>query len=150
MVPAVTAVVFPRELRVKPWTDPTVAGDGFPANSVYVEALWVGVIGPTAAWALRRLAAMVIARPGGATVDLAELGVSLGIGSSVSRHSSVSRTLGRLVSFGLASWDGEVLRVRQVVPPLSSRQLSRLTPSMAAVHDRMVSARHERDGMGVV
>lgn len=83
-------------------------------------------------------------------MDLAELGVSLGIGSSVSRHSTVSRSLGRLVSFGLASWDGEVLRVRQVVPPLSRRQLSGLTPSLAAVHDRMVSARRERDGMGVV
>jgi hypothetical protein len=48
VVPAVTAVVFPRELRVEPWADPTGARDGFPASSVYVEALWASSPGSRA------------------------------------------------------------------------------------------------------
>lgn len=145
-----TAPLFPRQVRVEPWVDPAVDGEGFPAGSAYVEALWLGVIGPTAAWTLRRLAALVTVRPAGATVDLGELGASLGVGSSVAANSTMSRTIGRLVSFKLASWDGEVLRVRRVVPPLSRRQVSRLTPSLVVVHDRMVSAGRGFDGLGVV
>lgn len=148
VVLAVTAPVFPRQLRVEPWVDPAIDRVGFPAASPYVEALWVSAIGPTAAWAFRRLAAVVAVRPEGTSVDLGVLGVSLGVGSNVSRHSTVSRAIGRLVSFRLASCDGEVLRVRQTVPPLSRRQLSRLTPSLLAVHERMVSI-GGRDGVGM-
>jgi hypothetical protein len=133
---------------VAPWIDPAPAGRRFPVSSAYVEACWLGVIGPTAAWTLRRLSAVVQGRPNGVWVDLPELAQGLGVGRSTRRNSVLSRTIDRLVSFGLASWDGEVLRIPEAVPPLTTRQVSRLTPSLARVHERMLQA--GRDGAGVV
>ncbi|MEW6474299.1 MAG: hypothetical protein AB1679_18765 [Actinomycetota bacterium] len=106
------------------------------------------MIGPTAAWTLRRLAAVVAERPEGVWVDLPDLAQSLGVGRSTSRSSVLSRTIDRLVSFRLASWDGDVLRIRQTVPPLTARQASRLTPPLTRLHERVVQA--GRDGLEVV
>lgn len=141
----------PRSLEptvvVRPLSDPMVERAGFPVDSPYVEELWLSVLGPSATWALRRLAALTAARPEGVQVDLAEFGRSLGLGAGIGRNSVMSRTVERLVSFGVAAWDGDDLLVRQKVPPLSARQLSRLSPALVGLHRRLVATRTPEVGV---
>jgi hypothetical protein len=84
---------------------------------------------------------MAASRPEGVQVDLAEFGRSLGLGSGIGRNSVMSRTVERLVAFGVAAWDGDELLVRQAVPPLSARQLSRLSPALVGLHRHLVAVR---------
>ncbi len=128
-------------IMVRPLIDPVVDPLGFPVGSAYVEGLWLGILGPSATWALRRLGATVTAHREGVAVDLAELGASIGLGSGVSPNSSIVRTVKRLVSFSVAAWQGNDLLVRRVVAPLTMRQLGRLSPSLVALHHRMVDSR---------
>lgn len=123
----------------------------FPVRSVYAEALWLPIIGPSATWALRRLAALVEQAGSSETVwlDLGRFGIELGIGGGVGRHSTVRRTLRRLVQFGLAMWDGDVLFVRCTVPPLSSGQLLRLPSSLCRMHAAMTSNHPDRANKAV-
>ena len=41
---------------VRPWIDPVVDPIGYDPHGRYVELFWLGVLGPTATWLLRRLA----------------------------------------------------------------------------------------------
>jgi hypothetical protein len=132
------------KLMVRPLVDPVVDRLGFPVMSAYVEGLWLSVLGPSATWALRRLGAMVTARPDGVAIDLAEFGLSLGLGSGIGSNSSIVRTVKRLVSFRVAAWQGNDLLVRRVVAPLTMRQLARLSPSLVALHHRIVDSQRAR------
>jgi len=134
-------------LVIRPLTDRGVEQAGFPVDSPYVEGLWLSVLGPSATWALRRLSALAAARPEGVEVDLAEFGRSLGLGSGSGRSSVISRSIERLVTFGVAAWDGDALLVRQAVPPLSPRQLSRLSPALVGLHRRLVAPRTPEVGV---
>jgi hypothetical protein len=132
--------LFPLELVVLPWRDQHVEAMSFPIGHAYVETLWLPIAGPTATWTLRRLGVWALACPDGVSVVLLELAESLGVGSSVGASSTMQRTLRRLVRFGLARWDGR-LWVRTAVPPLSARQVDRLSPALRRAHERMVAAR---------
>jgi hypothetical protein len=132
--------VFPLQLRVVALADPVVEAVGFAVHDVYVELLWLPVIGPSTTWLVRRLGWWVEACPDGVTVQLAELAGWLGIGSSVGPSSTVQRSLRRLVRFGLASWQGQ-LAVRTMLPPLSERHLSRLSPALQEAHLRLIAGR---------
>ena len=46
-----------RSIVVRPWLDPVVDDHGFDPRSRYVEEFWLGVLGPTATWLIRRLVA---------------------------------------------------------------------------------------------
>ena len=70
---AVDEIVFPAEFRVDVLADPVVEAVGFPVQHVYVELMWLPVIGPSTAWLLRRLGWWLEACPDGLTVQLAEL-----------------------------------------------------------------------------
>ena len=59
-------------LRVVPWPDPIIDQLGFDPRSSYVETYWLGTLGPSTTWLLRRIAHgfdaradRVRARPGG-------------------------------------------------------------------------------------
>jgi hypothetical protein len=110
----------------------------FPVQHPYVEMLWLPVIGPSAAWMLRRLAGWASAFPDGTTVVLPELSESLGLGATSGAASSVQRTLRRLVMFRLARWS-DVLEVRTTVPAVSERQLARMSSGLVHAHDRMTA-----------
>ena len=46
-------------VRVVPWPDPVVEEHGHDPRSAYVERYWLGLLGPTATWLVRRLASLV-------------------------------------------------------------------------------------------
>jgi hypothetical protein len=137
---AATEPLFPFEIVVVAWHDPVIDTVGFPVTHPYVETLWLPVIGPSTTWALRRLGVWAAACPDGVSVPLQELAGSLGIGAGVAPSAPIQRTLRRLVQFGLARWNGR-LSVRTTVPPLSARQLDRLSPALRRAHERMVAGR---------
>ena len=83
-------------MRVVPWVDPVVDALGFDPRSDYVELFWLGVIGPSTTWLMRRLAAGLDRSPEGFTLDLIDTAQALGIGGHGglgSRNSPFARTL---------------------------------------------------------
>ena len=85
-------------MRVVAWVDPVVDALGFDPRSDYVELFWLGVIGPSTTWLMRRLAAGLDRSPEGFTLDLIETARALGIGGHGglgSRNSPFARTLVR-------------------------------------------------------
>ncbi len=124
-------------LVIRALVDPVVETHGFAATSRYVEACWLPVLGPTATWAYRRLGSLAEVHPDGANVDLVDLALSLGLGEGLGKNSLLWRALARLVTFGVARWEGDVLAVRRRVAPLPERQVSRLSASAARAHEQL-------------
>jgi hypothetical protein len=137
---AVEEIVFPQSVVVRRWADPVVDRVGFVVLDVYVELVWLPVIGPSATWMLRRLDGWLPDPGWPVEIDLSELGEMLGLGASVATGSSLQRTMRRLVRFGLADWSGK-LRVRDAVPPLPHRQPARLPQWVQDAHAALVAAR---------
>ena len=50
-------------VRITPWIDPVVDRRGHDPRSSYVEQFWLGTLGPTATWLVRRLVAGSTAIP---------------------------------------------------------------------------------------
>ena len=122
-------------LAVVAWTDPVVERFGHAPRSVYVETYWLPILGPSATWAMRRLTAWLEAQPDGYDVPLAELSRELGLGPGTGRNAILTRTLARLVAFGMVTPFGDALAVRRVMPPLTRRQVQSLPASLAERHD---------------
>ena len=59
-----------RPVRVVPWLDPVVDRRGHDPRSTYVERFWLGTLGPTATFLMRRLAAGFDDHPDGYDLDL--------------------------------------------------------------------------------
>lgn len=139
-------------LRIVPWTDPVINALGHDPRSHYVETFWLGILGPSTTWLMRRVAAGLEAAPDGYDLDLAETARSLGLGDRGGRRSPFVRALGRCVQFELAQERGSLeLAVRRRLPPLSRRQVLHLSPSLQARHQawqeeqlRLPSAEHLR------
>jgi hypothetical protein len=96
------------------------------------------VLGPSATWALRRLAGMAVANDE-LTVSLEDFAAALGLGHGTGRNAPVIRTLERLVHFGLARWQHHALEVREAVPTLTERHLRRLPPMSPAAHHHVLA-----------
>jgi len=122
-------------LAVRPWPDDVIDALGHDPRSTYVETYWLGILGPSTTWLLRRLVARLEGHPSGFDLELAETARCLGLGHKGGRHSPFVRALTRLVQFDLAQAQGEgVLAVRRKVPPLSRRQVLRLPESLQESH----------------
>ena len=127
-------------LRIEAWPDAVIDRLGFTPTSAYFEWLWLPQIGPSTAWAYRRLTSGLDARPDGYELSVPELAGWLGLGGT-GRNSPVVRSLQRLVQFQLAlQVDGATLAVRRRVPPLSLRQLKRLSPYLQRTHAHLTDA----------
>jgi len=100
---------------------------------VYVETFWLPVLGPSATWALRRLAVWLESAPR-FELELATFGHELGLGAGRSRNAPLIRTLGRLAQFGLAAPLADAWCVRRYVPSLPQRLAQRLPAALAAQH----------------
>jgi len=87
-------------LIVYPWTDPVVDAVGHDPRSPYVEHFWLGILGPSTTWLLRRLAAAFDVNPDGFELDLPETAGALGLSATSGRHSPFARTLQRCVQSG--------------------------------------------------
>ena len=140
---AVDEVVFPVEVTVRPLPVSAAEHKLFPLQHQYVEMLWLPVIGPSATWMLRRLGGWALACPQGMVVVLPELSESLGLGWCSGAGSSVQRTMRRLIRFELARWT-DALEVMTMVPPVSDRQLARMSSGLVRAHDRLIDATAER------
>jgi hypothetical protein len=127
------------ELLVRPWTDEVIDSLGFDPRSPYVERFWLGVLGPSTTWLLRRTAAGFDEAPDGFVLALGETARAIGLGDRGGRHSPFLRTVNRMIQFDLARVPGpgtSELEVRRRLPPLSRRHLLRLGPDLQAAHER--------------
>jgi hypothetical protein len=126
-------------LMVRPWADDVIDSLGFDPRAPYVERFWLGVLGPSTTWLLRRVAAGFDQHPEGFEMSLGETAQALGLGDRGGRHSPFLRTVNRMIQFELArvlaAGAGE-LAVRRRLPPLNRRQTARLSPSLQAAHER--------------
>lgn len=107
----------PNTLTIEAWTDPAIDASGHRPGSAYIEAVWLGSLGPTATFAWMRLARVAAATPG-VVVDTTDLAVSLGLGESLSRSGALARSIGRLIAFD-AAYLGRRLRG----PPGAARRV---------------------------
>lgn len=124
-------------LRVTPWPDPIIDSLGLDPRSHYVERYWLGTLGPSTTWLLRRLATGLEHEPQGFDLDLAACARELGLGDKGGRHSPFARSLARLAQFEIARWQPSIntLEVRRRVPPLNRRQVMYLPDVLRAQHD---------------
>src|SRR4051812_49804380 len=67
-------------LTVRPWPDDVIDAVGHDPRSHYVERFWLGILGPSTTWLLRRVAAGLEASPAGFDLSLTETARSLGLG----------------------------------------------------------------------
>ena len=124
-------------LQIRPWPDEVIDTLGFDARSAYVETYWLGILGPSTTWLLRRLVAGLDAAPEGFVLPLAETARQLGLGDRGGRHSPFLRAVTRTIQFELAEPRGDaILAVRRRVPPLNRRQVLRLSPALQEAHRR--------------
>ena len=122
-------------LHVSAWADPVLDRVGHDPRSAYVEQFWLGILGPSTTWLLRRLADGLDARPDGYDLTLEDTARSLGLGMKGGRHSPFVRALVRACQFRLAQIVGdEGLAVRTKLPSLSRHQLERLPPGLRDAH----------------
>ena len=126
-----------RTLDVRPWPDPVLDTLGHDPRSAYVEEFWLGILGPTTTWLLRRLVAVLDEHPEGTTVALTELSRVLGLGRRAGRNGPVERCIERAVYFEVARIEEDgALAVRRRLPPLTRRQVVRLPSSLQLSHQR--------------
>lgn len=133
LLPAdVPSVTF---LPVRPWPDGVIDALGHDPRSAYVERFWLGILGPSTTWLIRFMANRLDASPEGFDLDLASTAQALGLGARGGRHSPFMRALTRCCQFDVAEArpDG-VLAVRRKLPPLTRRQVMRLSPELIAAH----------------
>ncbi len=125
----------PATLPIRPWPDGVIDALGHDPRSIYVERFWLGILGPSTTWLLRRLATGLEASPAGFDLPLAETARALGLGDQGGRHSPFMRALARCCKFDLAEPRPEgALAVRRKLPPLNRRQVMRLPPSLQEEH----------------
>jgi len=126
----------PDVLFVRPWPDEVLDHLGFDPRSAYVEDYWLGILGPSTVFFLRRVAAGFDYSPDGFGLDLAETARSIGLGDKSGRHSPFVRAINRTVQFGLSYLSGDdELSVRRRVPPLNHQQVNRLSPALRDRHN---------------
>jgi hypothetical protein len=128
-------------LVVMPWHDPVVESVGYDARSAYVELFWLGILGPTSTWLLRRLVTGLDAYPDGYELDLAETANALGLSLTAGIHSPFGKALNRCIMFGVAHEGPRGIAVRRQIPPLAVRQLRKLPPHLQVAHADWVQRR---------
>ncbi len=116
------------------WVDPLVDDDGHDPRSRYVEQFWLGVLGPTATWILRRLVAGLEQHPDGYRLDLSVTARMMGLSYTAGRSSPFAKALQRCTMFGLAHQTGDGLAVRRRVPAVAHRHLRRMPDAVQAAH----------------
>lgn len=124
-------------LLVRPWADDVVDRLGFDPRSPYVEQFWLGILGPSTTWLLRRVAAGFDTAPDGFELALSETARALGLGDGLGRNAPILRSVNRMIQFGMALAMGEgELAVRRHLPPLARRHVERLPPQLREEHRR--------------
>lgn len=121
--------------------DPVLGQLGVSPCHIYCERFWLPVVGPTALLLGRHLhratwESGLVAGDTAASVQ-EELAARLGVGVYPLR-----RAHDRLVSFGLASRDGDgTVVLSRLWPPLALRQVRRLSEQLQREHETLMGAR---------
>jgi hypothetical protein len=138
----VSLAMFDSEiLTVRPWVDEVLDRTGFDPRSPYVERFWLGIVGPSVTWLIRRVAAGFDASPDGFEMPLGETARALGLGDPGGRNSAFFRTLSLMIQFDLARVSGPAeLEVMRRLPPLTRRQAARLSPELQEAHERWLGS----------
>ena len=130
-------------IRLVGWPDALADSIGHHVRSDYTETYWLGILGPTATWLLRRCSDVLTGTPDGVEIDLGPLAQSLGLAFHPGRVNPFSRGFDRLIMFGLlrhvSSRPMHTFAVRTHVPPLSLRQLARLPRDLQTAHAGFVT-----------
>ena len=130
------------ELTITAWADPVIDELGHDPRSAYVEQFWLGILGPSTVWLLRRLAAGLEREPEGFVLDLPATARALGVGMRGGRHSPFIRSIERVCRFGAARWQSPTeLAVRRRLAPLTRAQLERLPAALQAEHRHWTESR---------
>jgi hypothetical protein len=138
--PTTRLVAAQSTVRVVPWPDPVIDRLGYDPRSLYVETFWLGILGPTSTWLLRRIAIGFDDHPSGFELDAGETARQLGLGDRVSRNSPIRRAMARCVKFETARHEGpDTLGVRRRLPPLPRRYLIQLPTSLQEEHRRWIA-----------
>lgn len=129
-------------LKIESLADPVVEAAGHDPRSAYAHEFWLPLLGPSVMAVTRKLLELMESAGGPATVELAELAASVGLGchvtaTGVSRNSRIVATLGRMCQFGLAEAHSgaggtTLFRVRTAWAPLTRRQAERLPAHLLA------------------
>ena len=125
------------ELWVEPLNDLCPdPGRGHHPRSPYVELFWLGVLGPSATWLIRRLALRLEEAPEGVLIDTAEIASEIGLGGRQALQSAFDRAFERCCRFGLMQRGRHnTLFVRTRLPDLTARMAERLPPRLRVLHD---------------
>ena len=127
-------------VHVTPWIDPVVDRRGHDPRSTYVERFWLGTLGPTATWLLRRVAAGFDDDPAGYDLDLASTAQSIGLSFTRGQSSPFAKAFGRCVMFGLAHVRSDGYAIRRRIPEVARRHLLRLPDVVQVEHQRWVGS----------
>lgn len=138
---------LPAAVQVVPWHDPVVDRRGHDPRSAYVEQFWLGVLGPTATWLLRRLVAGFDARPDGYELDVAGTARSLGLSLARGVQSPFNKAVTRCTMFGLVQRRSGTWLVRRRVPQVSQRHLGRLPVDIQRQHAQWTSTTIRLDAL---
>lgn len=125
----------PGRLNIVAWPDPLIEANGHKPGSAYVEAVWLGVLGPSTTLCWQRLSRLATARPA-TSIDTVDLAVSLGLSPHLGRNAPISRTLARMAAFGAAQRDGDTLAVRRALPDVPDRLAGRLSHTARLAHQQ--------------
>ncbi|HUY86270.1 MAG TPA: hypothetical protein VMU77_04095, partial [Acidimicrobiales bacterium] len=93
-------IVSDMDVAVRPWRDNFVDRSGHDPRSKYVEMYWLGTLGPSSVWLMRRLVTELDSNPDGFVFDAQEWAKWLGVGCSGGRNSRFARVVRRCVDFG--------------------------------------------------
>ena len=126
-------------ITVQRFPDPVVEEWGATAQSLYAEMFWLPVVGPTALLTFRRLN-LLLTGVDELDVDLNELAGQMGLAFAPRQQSAFTRSMHRLIMFGLAyqPLGSNRLQVRQFVPSVPLRHQKRWSPALIAMHDQHV------------
>lgn len=126
---------LPALVTIRPWIDPIVDERGHDPRSSYVETYWLGVIGPTATWIMRRIAEGFDTAPDGFRLDLEHTAGSMGLSYQKGPASPFGRAVRRCVMFGLAQPLSDGFAVRRRIPTVAQRHLRRLPADVRDAHE---------------
>lgn len=127
-------------MTVRPWKDELIDTLGFDPRSAYVERFWLGILGPSTTWFLRRVAAAFDSQPDGIELVLSDMALELGLGHKGGRHSPFMRSVWRCVQFDMARVVDDAFEVRRKLPPLNRRQVTRLPDGLRSAHEQWQQA----------
>jgi len=138
---------FEHHVTISPWVDPVVDRRGHDPRSTYVERFWLGTLGPTATWLLRRLVAGFDDHPAGYELDLATTAQALGLSYTKGNSSPFAKAFGRCIMFGLAHIRSDGYAIRRRIPEVARRHLVRLPTDVQVEHQRWVGSASTLDSL---